>query len=66
MALVENGKYTAYPQGWCYCGCRTRLKSPQAFFAVGHDKKATARIIEEQYGNIANFILAHKGGPDAA
>ena len=51
------------PTGECWCGCGTET-GIGAFFAIGHDKKAEARVIGQCYGSVANFVSAHGYAPN--
>ncbi|MBA2324531.1 MAG: hypothetical protein H0V92_11150 [Pseudonocardiales bacterium] len=62
--MGPSKRVTAYPMGKCYCGCGAELVDPRAFFQAGHDKRAEARVIREEYGNVPNFLIAHGYGPD--
>lgn len=53
----------AHPTGKCFCGCGADTK-PTAFFVPTHDRTAESRVIKEEYGSIADFVLAHGYGPD--
>ncbi len=46
------------PTGECWCGCGA-VTPVGSFFAPGHDKAAESRVISEQYGSVADFIVAH-------
>ena len=49
----------AFPNGRCYCGCGTPLRDRTAFWARGHDASAAHRVIQDHYGNVADFVVAH-------
>jgi hypothetical protein len=49
----------AYPNGTCYCGCGRELEDRTAFFALGHDARATHQVIRNHYGTVADFVTAH-------
>jgi hypothetical protein len=51
------------PTGTCWCGCGSDTKRG-SFFASGHDKRAEAAVILEEYGDIPAFLVAHGYGPD--
>ena len=51
----------AYPNGTCYCGCGSAVSDRTAFWVRGHDAEAAHRVIREQYGNVADFVVAHEG-----
>jgi hypothetical protein len=53
----------AYPNGTCYCGCRTAVSDRTAFWVRGHDALAAHRVIREHYGNVADFVVAHEDTP---
>lgn len=46
------------PTGECWCGCGTETPVG-SFFAKGHDKTAESRVISEQYGTVADFLVEH-------
>jgi hypothetical protein len=50
------------PTGECWCGCGAET-SIGAFFYRGHDKKAEAKVIELEYGTVADFLAAHGYAP---
>jgi hypothetical protein len=50
------------PTGECWCGCGAET-SIGAFFYRGHDKKAEAKVIELEYGTVAEFLAAHGYAP---
>lgn len=49
------------PPTTCLCGCGAAV-APGRFFIASHDRRAEAQIIREQYGTIADFVLAHRDG----
>jgi hypothetical protein len=54
----------AYPNGWCWCGCGSKLDNRRVLFKNGHDAKARAWILKQYYdGNTAQMVLAHGHGP---
>jgi hypothetical protein len=51
-------KERAIPTGECWCGCGAQVPV-RSFFVTGHDKRAEARVIVEEYGSVPEFVLAH-------
>lgn len=47
------------PTGKCWCGCGEATDKPEAFFLPGHDRKAEASLVREQYGSVAGLLDAH-------
>ena len=53
---------TLIPTGRCWCRCGAAVVRG-SFFAPGHDKKATAVIIQEVFGDVASFVAAFGYAP---
>ena len=51
------------PTGKCFCGCG-QVAKPGRYFVATHDRKAETKVIKDQYGSIADFVVAHGYGPD--
>ena len=51
------------PTGSCYCGCGQATRQGR-FFIPNHDRIAETKVIREEYGSIAAFVVAHGYGPD--
>jgi hypothetical protein len=62
VRMSEQRKPRLLPTGECWCGCGAELPVG-SFFAAGHDKRAEARVIAEQYENIPGFLAAHGYAP---
>lgn len=52
---TPNGRLI--PTGNCWF-CKKELANKKRFFCHGHDKSATSWIILEEYGSVAEFIIA--------
>ena len=50
------------PSGECWCGCGTEVPV-RSFFVPGHDRKAESKVIQSEYGSVADFLAAHGYGP---
>ncbi len=50
------------PTGECWCGCGAEVALGK-FFLSGHDKKAEAKVILNEYGGVPQFISHHGYGP---
>ena len=50
------------PTGWCWCGCGAETPGV-SFFLSGHDKKAEAHLIRQEYGSVPDFLVAHGYDP---
>ena len=48
--------------GECWCGCGEGTTQGK-FFVSGHDRRAEAAVIKAEYGDVAEFIVAHGYGP---
>ena len=46
------------PTGKCWCGCGEATE-PEAFFLPGHDRKAEAALVKDEYGSLAEMLDAH-------
>jgi hypothetical protein len=56
-------KKQVYPIGECYCGCGGKIADPTKFFLQGHDKRAEAEVIANEYGSVQQFVASHGYGP---
>lgn len=48
----------AFPVGKCY-GCGGPIVSRTALWHTGCDKKAIAALIDQEYGTVADFMVAY-------
>lgn len=50
------------PTGKCWCGCGQDVDLG-SFFAPGHDKRAEARVVMEEFGGVPQFLAAFGRAP---
>jgi len=56
--MADKRGHRPLPTGECWCGCGAETPVG-SFFSPGHDKTAESRVISEQYGTVADFLVAH-------
>ncbi len=60
---TPNGRLIATGNCWF---CNKELLNKKRFFCHGHDKSATSWIILEEYGSVAEFIIALNYSPEGS
>ena len=50
------------PTGECWCGCGAETPA-RSFFVPGHDRRAESTVIQNEYGSVADFLVAHGYDP---
>lgn len=63
MTAPRDSAGRLLPTGNCWCGCGESTESVAAFFNRGHDRKAEASVIQNEYGDLLEFMDQHGYGP---
>jgi hypothetical protein len=53
------------PTGECWCGCNAEVPLGK-FFMPGHDRRAIQRVVMDEYGSAAGFLIRHGYAPKSA
>src|SRR5690349_9894488 len=51
------------PMGKCFCGCGETTERT-AYFVPGHDKRAEAKVVKDEYGGVLELLTAHGYGAE--
>lgn len=57
--------HSAHTVEECLCGCGEALRGQEKIFTHGHGTSLMSRVVAEEYGDKANFVLTHSAGKAA-